>query len=70
MLDLLVNSLRMRPDRIVLGEIRRKEEAEVLFEAMHTGHSVYSTVHAETVAETIQRLVYPPIEVPANLLPS
>ena len=70
MLDLLVNSLRMRPDRIVLGEIRRKEEAEVLFEAMHTGHSVYSTVHAETVAETIQRLVYPPIEVPANLLPT
>lgn len=70
MLDLLVNSLRMRPDRIILGEMRRKEEAEVLFEAMHTGHSVYSTVHAESVSETIQRLVYPPIEVPANLLPT
>lgn len=70
MLDLLINSLRMRPDRIVLGEMRRKEEAEVLFEAMHTGHSVYSTVHAESVSETIQRLVYPPIEVPANLLPT
>ncbi|MCG8689113.1 MAG: Flp pilus assembly complex ATPase component TadA, partial [Desulfobacterales bacterium] len=38
MLDLLVNSLRMRPDRIVLGEMRRKEEAMVMFEAMHTGH--------------------------------
>ncbi len=68
MLDLVVNSLRMRPDRIILGEIRRKEEAEVLFEAMHTGHSVYATVHANNIHETIQRLVNPPISVPANLL--
>jgi flagellar protein FlaI len=68
MLDLLINSLRMRPDRIILGEMRRKEEAEVLFEAMHTGHSVYATVHAETVDETIKRLINPPMEVPPNLL--
>src|SRR3989344_3628423 len=68
MLDLLVNSLRMRPDRIVLGEMRRQAEAEVLFEAMHTGHSVYATVHADTAAETIQRLANPPIDVPKNLL--
>ena len=68
MLDLLVNSLRMRPDRIVLGEMRRQREAEVLFEAMHTGHSVYATVHADTAAETIQRLTNPPINVPPNLL--
>jgi archaeal flagellar protein FlaI len=68
MLDLLINSLRMRPDRIILGEMRKKEQAEVLFEAMHTGHSVYATVHADTVEETIQRLTNPPIEVPKNLL--
>ncbi len=68
MLDLLVNSLRMRPDRIILGEMRRKREAEVLFESMHTGHSVYATVHADSMSETIQRLVNPPIEVPPNLL--
>jgi flagellar protein FlaI len=68
MLDLLVNSLRMRPDRIILGEMRRHEEAMVLFEAMHTGHSVYATVHADSAAETISRLVNPPINVPANLL--
>ena len=68
MLDLLINSLRMRPDRIVLGEMRKKDQAEVLFEAMHTGHSVYATVHADSIAETIQRLVNPPIEVPKNLL--
>jgi len=68
MLDLLINSLRMRPDRIILGEMRRAAEAEVLFEAMHTGHSVYATVHADTASETISRLVNPPLNVPANLL--
>ncbi len=68
MLDLLVNSLRMRPDRIILGEMRREAEARVLFEAMHTGHSVYATVHADTAPETIARLVNPPLNVPANLL--
>ncbi|HIH13270.1 TPA: CpaF family protein [Candidatus Woesearchaeota archaeon] len=68
MLDLLINSLRMRPDRIILGEMRKKEQAEVLFEAMHTGHSVYATVHADSVAATIQRLINPPIEVPTHLL--
>ncbi|MEK6945518.1 MAG: ATPase, T2SS/T4P/T4SS family [Nanoarchaeota archaeon] len=70
MLDLLVNSLRMRPDRIVLGEIRRQKEAEVLFEAMHTGHSVYSTVHADTSNDTIRRLINPPISIPPLLLTS
>lgn len=70
MLDLLVNSLRMRPDRIILGEMRRHEEAMVLFEAMHTGHSVYATVHADSASETISRLVNPPLNVPANLLKS
>lgn len=68
MLQLLVNSLRMRPDRIVLGEMRRQEEAMVLFEAMHTGHSVYATVHADSAAETIARLTNPPLNVPPNLL--
>ena len=64
MLDLIVNSLRMRPDRIIIGEIRKKEEAEVLFEAMRTGHSVYGTFHANTAGETILRLSSPPIEIP------
>jgi len=68
MLDLLINSLRMRPDRIILGEMRKHEEAMVLFEAMHTGHSVYATLHADSPAETISRLVNPPLNVPANLL--
>lgn len=70
MLDLLVNSLRMRPDRIIMGEIRKQREAEVLFEAMHTGHSVYSTLHADTCAQTITRLVNPPINIPESMLGS
>ena len=68
MLDLLVNSLRMRPDRIIVGEIRREKQAEVLFEAMHTGHSVYSTLHADTATQTIRRLKNPPINVPKTLI--
>ncbi|MFH0868505.1 MAG: ATPase, T2SS/T4P/T4SS family [Candidatus Woesearchaeota archaeon] len=68
MLDLIVNSLRMRPDRILVGEIRRRAEAEVLFEAMHTGHSVYGTLHANNVRETINRLTQPPIGLPKQIL--
>ena len=68
MLDLIVNSLRMRPDRIIVGEIRRRREADVLFEAMHTGHSVYGTLHANNVRETINRLTNPPIDLPKQIL--
>ena len=70
LLDLIINSLRMRPDRIVVGEIRRQREAETLFEAMHTGHSVYATLHANDVEETINRITNPPINVPKSLLPA
>ncbi len=64
MLDLLVTSLRMRPDRIVVGEVRRKQQAETMFEAMHTGHSVYTTMHADTIEQVKRRLIEPPIEIP------
>jgi flagellar protein FlaI len=64
MLDLMIASLRMRPDRIIVGEVRRRKEAEALFEAMHTGHSVYSTIHADTAAQVVRRLIEPPIEIP------
>ena len=70
MLDLVVNSLRMRPDRILVGEIRRKKDAEVLFEAMHTGHSVYATLHANNADEAIMRLTNPPIDIPKPVLPA
>lgn len=70
MADLLVNALRQRPDRILVGEVRRSREAETLFEAIHTGHSVYATFHANNVEETINRLLNPPINVPKTMLPA
>lgn len=70
MLDLLVNSLRMRPDRIIVGEVRRQREAEVMFEGMHTGHSVYTTFHANTAEETIRRMTNPPLNIPPSMLDS
>lgn len=70
MLDLLVNSLRQRPDRIIMGEVRKQREAEILFEAMHTGHSVYATLHADNAQETITRLTTPPIDMPRETLSS
>jgi flagellar protein FlaI len=68
MLDLLVNSLRQQPDRIIMGEVRKQREAEILFEAMHTGHSVYATLHADNATETITRLTTPPISMPKETL--
>ncbi len=65
MLNLLISSLRMRPDRLIVGEMRTREEAEVLFEAMHTGHSVYATIHADSARQVLRRLIEPPIAIPA-----
>ncbi len=64
MLDLMVSSLRMRPDRMIVGEVRKRREAEVLFEAMHTGHAVYSTLHADTASQVLRRLTNPPFDLP------
>lgn len=68
--QLLVNSLRMRPDRILVGEVRRKQETETLFEAIHTGHSVYATFHANNSREAVDRLTNPPLDVPKIMLPA
>ncbi|MCK4634719.1 MAG: type II/IV secretion system ATPase subunit [Candidatus Aenigmarchaeota archaeon] len=68
MLELMINSLRMRPDRMIVGEIRRQRQAEVLFEAMHTGHSVYATLHANTADEVRRRMINPPISLPESML--
>jgi flagellar protein FlaI len=70
MLDCMINTLRMRPDRIIVGEVRKSQELEVMFEAMHTGHSVYATFHARDVAEAVARLTNPPIGLSQILLSS
>ncbi|MCL4383097.1 CpaF/VirB11 family protein, partial [Candidatus Marsarchaeota archaeon] len=53
---------------MVIGEIRTKKDAETLFEAIHTGHSVYGTVHADNVQDTIIRISNPPIDIPKILI--
>ena len=70
MQDLLVNSLRMRPDRILVGEVRRSKETDTLFEAIHTGHSAYATFHANNAKETVDRLTNSPLNVPKIMLPA
>lgn len=54
--DLVINSLRMRPDRIIVGEVRGKEAFDML-QAMNTGHSgSLSTMHANSPADALNRL--------------
>jgi pilus assembly protein CpaF len=54
--ELVVNALRMRPDRIVLGEVRG-EEALDLLQAMNTGHDgSLATIHANSPRDAITRL--------------
>src|SRR6516225_3384422 len=54
--QLLVNSLRMRPDRIIVGEVRGEEALDML-QAMNTGHDgSLTTVHANTPRDALSRL--------------
>src|SRR5512140_488684 len=54
--ELLVNSLRMRPDRIVVGEVRGEEALDML-QAMNTGHDgSLTTVHANTPRDALTRV--------------
>jgi len=68
--DLMINALRQRPDIMIVGEIRVKKDAETLFEAVHTGHAVYGTVHADNAEDTIVRMTNPPIDIPKVMLNS
>jgi pilus assembly protein CpaF len=54
--DLVANSLRMRPDRIIVGECRRDEALDML-QAMNTGHEgSMTTLHSNSPRDTIRRL--------------
>lgn len=66
MFHLLKAALRQRPEYIIVGEVRG-EEAQTLFQAMNTGHTTYSTVHAGNVRETVNRLIHDPINVPVAM---
>ena len=54
--DLVINSLRMRPDRIIVGEVRGKEAFDML-QAMNTGHTgSLTTMHANSPVDALNRL--------------
>ncbi|GAA0306224.1 ATPase, T2SS/T4P/T4SS family [Halarchaeum salinum] len=69
MYDLLRSALRHRPEYIIVGEVRG-EEAMTLFQAMNTGHTTYSTMHADSVQTAINRLENDPINVPRAMIQS
>lgn len=53
--DLIKTSLRMRPDRIIVGEVRGKEAIDML-QSVNVGHSAMTTVHANSVRDIVSRL--------------
>ncbi|MBN1432300.1 MAG: type II/IV secretion system ATPase subunit [Methanomicrobiaceae archaeon] len=66
MFSLLRSALRQRPEYIIVGEVRGKE-AQTLFQAMNTGHTTYSTLHAGGVEQAVNRLTTDPINVPVAM---
>ncbi len=69
MFDLLRSALRHRPEYIIVGEVRGVE-AMTLFQAMNTGHTTFSTMHADSVQTVINRLENDPINVPRAMIQS
>jgi flagellar protein FlaI len=67
MFELLKAALRQRPEYLIVGEVRGKE-TYTLFQAMATGHTTYSTIHADSVDAIVRRLENPPISLPRILL--
>ncbi len=67
--SLLKNAMRMRPDRLIIGEVRG-EEALSLFNAMDTGHQgCLGTIHANNAREAVMKLQEKPLSVPQAMIP-
>jgi flagellar protein FlaI len=69
MYQLLQAALRQRPEYLLVGEIRTEERvALTFFQAMSTGHTAYTTLHADSVEAAMNRLRNPPLNVPVQML--
>jgi flagellar protein FlaI len=67
--NLLQASLRQRPEYLLVGEIRTEQSvALTFFQAIATGHTAYTTVHADSVEGALSRLQNPPLSVPVQML--
>ena len=67
MFDLLATALRQRPQYLMVGEVRGAE-AFIVFQAMATGKTCYTTFHAESVSAMVHRMENPPISLPRSLV--
>lgn len=65
--DLVKMGMRQRPTYIVVGEVRGRE-AYSLFQAMSTGHTTYSTIHADSIETMVHRLESEPLNIPRVLI--
>ncbi|MCL5440941.1 MAG: Flp pilus assembly complex ATPase component TadA [Candidatus Marsarchaeota archaeon] len=68
MKDLVKNVLRMRPDMIIIGEVRG-EEANDMMTAMNIGKIVIGTIHASSSRDIVNRLQHQPMNVPPDIIP-
>ncbi len=66
--DLLKNSLRMRPDLIIVGEVRGREATDMMT-AMSIGKAVMSTMHAHTTRDMVTRLEHDPMRISRETIP-
>ncbi len=64
---LVENSLRLRPDRVIVGEVRGRE-AFNLINAMNLGHTGMGTIHADSARDAILKLTSPPMNVDPRML--
>ncbi|WP_255149643.1 type II/IV secretion system ATPase subunit [Halorarius halobius] len=69
MYELLQAALRQRPEYLLVGEIRTEQNvAFTFFQAIGTGHTAYTTIHAESVAGVLNRLENDPLSVPTQMI--
>ncbi|RLG19228.1 hypothetical protein DRN67_03280 [Candidatus Micrarchaeota archaeon] len=68
MRELVKNTLRMRPDRLVVGEVRGEEAADMMT-AMNIGKICMGTIHASSPREVVMRLENAPMNVPTEIIP-